>query len=154
VRRGASLALAVALALGLLTPVAWAAGSSQSLLGAPSSTSPFSPGVPQAPATVPTTTSPVTTPVTPTTTAATSSGGSFGTGSAIAVALGAVIVIGGISYFIWRDARRRAPARGNVASLSATAGGRGRPGSKRPPKPRKLSPAQRRQRKRGRARPR
>ena len=53
-----------------------------------------------------------------------------------------------LSFFIWRDARRRAPVR---ADALATGEGRGKPGSKPPPKPRKLSQAERRRRKRGRA---
>ncbi|MGH2857898.1 MAG: hypothetical protein ACRDMJ_10485 [Solirubrobacteraceae bacterium] len=55
-----------------------------------------------------------------------------------------------ISYFIWRDSRRRAPLRGRTGD-AALSGGR-RAGSKPPPKPRKLKPAERRRRKRGRAR--
>ena len=58
------------------------------------------------------------------------------------------MLIGGISFFIWRDARRRAPVR----HAHATAGVGGRAGSKRPIKPRKLSAAERRRRKRGKAR--
>jgi hypothetical protein len=56
------------------------------------------------------------------------------------------VVLGGIAFFIWRDARRRAPARGGEGYEIR------RSGSKRPPKPRKLSPAERKRRKRGRAR--
>ncbi|MGH2866971.1 MAG: hypothetical protein ACRDNK_05300 [Solirubrobacteraceae bacterium] len=71
-------------------------------------------------------------------------------GSAIAIAIGAVVVLAGISFYIWRDARRRAPVK---AGASAGGGeGRARAGSKPPPKPRKPSPAERRRRKRGRAR--
>ena len=62
-----------------------------------------------------------------------------------------MIVIGGISYFIWFDARKHAPKRGRLAAAGVGAAGR-RAGSKPPPKPRKLSPAERRRRKRGRAR--
>jgi hypothetical protein len=109
---------------------------------------PFSPGIPQSPAQVPTTTAPtiVTTPST------SSSGGGLSGGSAIAIAIGAVVVLTGISFFIWRDARRRAPVRRRAAAATAGAGGRGKPGAKQRGKPRKLSPAERRRRKRGRAR--
>jgi hypothetical protein len=69
--------------------------------------------------------------------------------SAIAIALGAVVVLAGISFFIWRDARRRAPVRAGGEPGSE---GRNRTGSKPPPKPRKLSAAERKRRKRGRAR--
>jgi hypothetical protein len=79
-----------------------------------------------------------------------SSSGLTGT-AAVAIAIGAVIVLGGISYFIWWDARKRAPRRGRLATAGVGAPGR-RAGSKPPPKPRKLSPAERRRRKRGRAR--
>jgi hypothetical protein len=67
----------------------------------------------------------------------------------VAIAVGALVLLGGISFFIWYDARRRAPVRHRAA---ATAGEGGRPGSKTRTKPRKLSPAERRRRKRGRAR--
>jgi hypothetical protein len=81
-------------------------------------------------------------------TASTAGGGGLSGTSAIAIAIGAFAVLGGISYFIWRDARRRAP----VAVRSAANGDRQtRPGSKAPPKARKLSAAERKRRKRGRA---
>jgi len=113
----------------------------------------LTPGLPQPQATIPTTTTPpAATPTVPPT-STTSNGSSSGlTGTdAIAIAIGAVIVIGGISYFIWFDARKRAPKRGRLAAAGVGAAGR-RAGSKPPPKPRKLSPAERRRRKRGRAR--
>jgi predicted lipid-binding transport protein (Tim44 family) len=81
-----------------------------------------------------------------------SSGGGFTGTDAVVIALGAMIVLGGISFFIWRDARRRAPLRHRTAAATAGAGGRSRSGSKPTPKQRKLSPAERRRRKRGRAR--
>jgi hypothetical protein len=74
-----------------------------------------------------------------------------GTGAA-AIAVGAIIVLGGIALFIWHDARKRAPLRRRAATAAAGAEGRAHPGSKARPKPRKLSPAERRRRKRGRAR--
>jgi hypothetical protein len=61
-----------------------------------------------------------------------------------------LVLLAGISFFIWRDARRRAPVRPGMAH--AVAGDGARSGSKARPKPRKLSPAERRRRKRGRAR--
>jgi hypothetical protein len=60
-----------------------------------------------------------------------------------------MIVLGGISFYIWRDARRRAPVRAHAAGPIGE--GR-RTGSKQRAKPRKLSPAERKRRKRGRAR--
>jgi hypothetical protein len=59
-------------------------------------------------------------------------------------------VLTGISLFIWRDARRRAPVRHRAAGEAANAGSRA--AAKQRAKPRKLSPAERRRRKRGRAR--
>ena len=65
------------------------------------------------------------------------------------IVVGAIVVLGGIAVFIWRDARRRAPVRAAEAGVGGT--GR-RTGSKPPPKPRKLSAAERKRRKRGKAR--
>ncbi len=109
---------------------------------------PFAPGIPQQPTGAPSTTT-----ATPTATPTTGTGSSntgLGGGSAIAIAIGAILVLGGISFFIWRDARRRAPVRHAIAGDAADTGGRA--GSKSRAKPRKLSPAERRRRKRGRAR--
>ena len=83
------------------------------------------------------------------TTTSSSDSGLNGT-SAIAIAIGALVVLGGISFFIWRDARKRAPVRRAAAAIAGD--GRARAGSKARPKPRKLSPAERKRRKRGRAR--
>jgi hypothetical protein len=144
--RRAAVMLVAALGGGVGAPaVALAQGSS--LLGAPGqTTSPFTPGLPQSAATVPTTTT-----VTPTVTTTDTGGdsGLNGTG-AIAIAVGALIILGGISFFIWRDARKRAPVR-RAAAATAGADGRSRTGSKTRGKPRKLSPAERKRRKRGRA---
>jgi hypothetical protein len=127
--------------LGALPAIALGAGSTSTVAPAlPDSTSPFSPGVPATP--VPTTTTPVVS------TSSSSSGGGLSGESALFIAIGALIVLGGIAYFIWHDARRHAPV--SATDLSVTAGGRS--GSKAPPKSRKLSAAERRRRKRGRAR--
>lgn len=105
--------------------------------------SPLTPSVPQA-----TSTTSATAPVAVQTT--TTSGNSTLSGTnAIVIAIGAIVLIAGISFFIWYDARRRAPVRHRTAE--ATAGGSARPGTKPKPKPRKPSPAERRRRKRGRA---
>ena len=126
--------LAAALAVALALPHAV-------LAQGPSN--PLAPGLPQPTGPAPTTTTaPL---VTPTTTS--SAGGGLSGSSAVAIAIGAILVLSGISFFIWRDARRRAPV-GRHAHIDAAARG----GSKRPIKPRKLSPAERRRRKRGRAR--
>jgi hypothetical protein len=82
-------------------------------------------------------------------TTGTSSPGGLSGGGTAAIAIGALVLLGGISFFIWRDARRRAPVRAAAAGADVAGG---RQGSKPKPKPRKLSPAERRRRKRGRAR--
>jgi hypothetical protein len=76
-------------------------------------------------------------------------GGSLSGASALAIVVGAVVVLGGIAWYIWRDARRRAPVRAGDAGGFDITGLHA--GSKAPPKPRKLSPAERKRRKRGRA---
>ncbi len=110
-------------------------------------TSPLSPGFPQ-----PSVSTPTTTTAAPTiqTTPTGGSGSGLSGNSAIFIAIGAIVVLGGISFFIWRDARRHAP-KGHRLAASIDAEGR-RAGSKPRPKPRKLSQAEKRRRKRGRAR--
>jgi hypothetical protein len=83
-----------------------------------------------------------------TATASTSGSSGLSGNSAIAIAVGAFVVLGGISYFIWRDARRRAPV---SARAAAERDRQNVPGSRAPPKARKLSAAERKRRKRGRA---
>ena len=109
-------------------------------------TNPLSGGFPQPSVPTPTTTA------TPTITTSATAGGASGLSgtSAIAIAIGALVVLGGISFFIWRDARRRAPARHRAVAAGVGEGRRA--GSKQRTKPRKLSPQERRRRKRGRAR--
>ncbi|HET9104506.1 MAG TPA: hypothetical protein VFN55_14215 [Solirubrobacteraceae bacterium] len=72
----------------------------------------------------------------------------FSSSTALVIVIAALVVISAIAFFIWRDARRRAPVREVAGPMD---GGRAKPGSKAPPRPRKLSPAERRRRKRGRA---
>lgn len=126
------------------SPTATAASSTAAVTPtAPSGSNPLSGGVnPVSP--VPTTT---TTTPTAVNTTATAGGSGVSTASALAIVVGALVLIGGISLYIWRDARRRAPVRTATASGPETRV----PGSKRPPKARKLSPAERKRRKRGRA---
>jgi hypothetical protein len=133
---GSSAAVALLVALTLALPPSAAAQGT--------ATSPFSP---LPPATGPTSTATTPTATTATTTSTTGTG--LSGGDAVAIAIGALVVLGGISFFIWHDARRRAPVRRRVAA--ATAGEGGRSGSKPRVKSRKLSPAERRRRKRGRA---
>jgi hypothetical protein len=99
------------------------------------------------PGAIPTTTTATPT-VISTATASTSGSSGLSGNSAIAIAVGAFIVLGGISYFIWRDARRRAPV---AARTAAERDRQNVPGSRAPPKARKLSAAERKRRKRGRA---
>jgi hypothetical protein len=125
--------------------VAWPAALALPAVAAAqgSASNPLAPGFPQQTEPVPTTTA------TPTvsTSATAGSGGAFSGNSVIIIAIGAAVVLGGICVYIWRDARRRAPVRQRAAVAGA-----GRQGSKQRAKPRKLSPAERRRRKRGRAR--
>jgi hypothetical protein len=135
-RRAASVLLTLLAAGGAMPGAALALGVTTA--------SPFAPGLPQSAPAVPTTTA---TPTVSTTNTNGSDSGLNGSG-AIAIAIGALVVLGGISFFIWRDARKRAPVR----ATAAIAGDATRAGSKAKAKPRKLSPAERKRRKRGRAR--
>lgn len=102
---------------------------------------PFAP-LPQNQASVVTSTTSAPTVVNTTTTAGSSN--VSGTGI-IAIAVGALVILAGIAYYIWHDARRRAPVKQRVVTATGTS-------SKPRPKQRKPSPAERRRRKRGRAR--
>ncbi len=143
--------LAGLIALALAAPAAaLAAGATVTAGQAPSTlsqspTNPLSPGLPVNPTLAPTQSTP--TIIAPTTTTPGSSG--LSGGAAIGIAIGAIVLLTGISFFIWRDARKRAPVK---AHAHADPGVGARSGSKRPAKPRKLSPAERRRRKRGKAR--
>lgn len=128
-----------------LLPCAAAAAAGSAVTAATSPT-PITPFTPTTPSTSTPTTAPL--PITPTTTS-TSAGGGLSGGAAVAIGIGAILILGGISFFIWRDARRRAPVRHRAALADGPAA---RQGSKARTKPRKLSPAERRRRKRGRAR--
>src|SRR5205085_819166 len=70
-------------------------------------TNPLTPGLPQPSVSVPA----APTPTVITTASTSGSGSGLSGGSAIAIAIGAIVLLGGISFFIWRDARRRAPVR-------------------------------------------
>jgi hypothetical protein len=158
VRRFRTLFAALLGAALVLPAAAAAASSTAASTAAPAATTaapslggqgsnPLSPGFPQPSVSIPTTT----TTAAPTISTATSAGSGSGlTGnSVIVIAIGALIVLGGISFYIWRDARRRAPVRAHAAGPIGE--GR-RAGSKQRTKPRKLSAAERKRRKRGRAR--
>jgi hypothetical protein len=115
---------------------------------AQSPSNPLAPTFPQPSVSIPTTS----TTAAPTVSATPTAGGgsAFSGSSAIIIAIGALVVLGGIAVYIWRDARRRAP-KGHRLVAPIDAEGR-RAGSKPRPKPRKLSAAEKRRRKRGRAR--
>jgi hypothetical protein len=121
------------------------AASSQSNPLIPSGSGPLSSGLPQASTTTPTTTTPQ---VVSTTSTGSGSAGLSGT-DAVIIGIAALVIIALISLFIWRDARKRAPVRHRATALAEVGG---RSGSKARGKPRKLSPAEKRRRKRGRAR--
>jgi hypothetical protein len=139
--RGVRVALAALIGAAFALPSAAVAQTSD--------TNPLSPGFPQPSVSVPTTTSAPVVPTVQTTTTA-GSGSGFSGGSVVIVAIGAIVVLGGISFFIWRDARRRAPTKSRALPAGIEEGRRS--GSKARAKPRKLSPAERRRRKRGKAR--
>jgi hypothetical protein len=132
----------LALGPGLMGPaIARAAGSGsggQSQLT--TSSNPFSGGltVPGETATTPTTTAVVDT-------STSGAGGGFSGTSAIAIAVAAFVVIVGIAAALFRDARRRTGGSRHAKPEERV------PGSRRPPKARKLRPAERRRRKRGRS---
>jgi hypothetical protein len=138
----------VAAALALSSAGVALAASGQSPLTNPNPSSPLSPGVPQSSGLPTTTSAPSPTVINPTTTTADDTGLSGST--VLIIVLGALVILTAISLYIWRDARRRAPVRHRAAAAADGPGGR--PGSKPKAKPRKLSPAERRRRKRGRAR--
>jgi hypothetical protein len=139
--RPVGMAAAALVALFVLSPPALAQGGNPLSQGPGN---PLSPGLPVTPGTTPT----VTTPTTTTSTSAGTSGGGLSGSTAVGIGAGALIVLGGISFFIWWDARRRAPVRQRAAAATAAAGA----GSRQRTKSRKLSPAERRRRKRGKAR--
>jgi hypothetical protein len=124
------------------------AGSSGSSAGSALGGGPLSGGVTAPGTPTPTTATQAATATSPTTTTA-SGGGSIGNSSIIGIVVGSVIVIGGVCFYIFRDAARRAPSRGRRADAGPTPDKKV-PGSQRV-KPRKLSTQERRRRKRGRA---
>jgi hypothetical protein len=93
---------------------------------------------------------PQTTTVAPVTT--TSSSGGLSGLDAILIGAVAVLLLCGIAFWVWRDSRRHAAELAHHASDDTVYGGRAHSGSKTPHKPRKLKPAERKRRKRGKAR--
>ena len=104
-RRGGAEARSIRLVLVALVSAAlvWPAAASAQT----TTSNPFLQGLPQPSVSTQTTTAAPTI-----STSATAGGGSAFTGnSAVIIAIGAFVVLGGISLFIWRDARKRAPVR-------------------------------------------
>jgi hypothetical protein len=131
----------VVLAAVISAAFAWPAAA----VAQTTTSNPFSEPLPQP------TVSATTTAVPTISTSATAGGGSAFTGnSAVIIGIVAIVVLGGIALFIWRDARKRAPVRHRPGESPDGSGPRY--GTKPRAKPRKLSPAERRRRKRGRAR--
>ncbi len=135
-------------AAGLAAPAALAAGSQ----GVTLSTNPLAPS--GAPSFGVTSGGAATTPsvqtVAPSATSS-SSGGALSGDDGIIIAIVAALILGGIALYIWRDARTHA-ARVDHEDDDALFGHRAHSGSKAARKPRKLKPAERKRRKRGRAR--
>jgi hypothetical protein len=155
VRATSTLALLLGI-LALIAPGAMAGTSAASTATAPASTlvpqslgsGGLSGGLPVTPSSGQTTTSP---PVAVPTSTTASSGGGLGGNGTIALAAVAVVVLGGVVWFIWRDSRRHATVKPGGYTAAEALGG-GRSGSKAPPKSRQLSQAERKRRRRGRAR--
>jgi hypothetical protein len=137
--------LACGCAAGLAAPAAFAAGSTTPLTGATGVTQPsFGLGSGGA------TTTPAVTTATPVTTTASSSG-SLSTLDGVIIGVVVALLLGGVAFWIWYDARGHV-ARVGRGGDEALFGQRAHAGSKAPRKARKHKPAERKRRKRGRAR--
>jgi hypothetical protein len=144
--------LACCCAAGLTAPAALAAGSTSTAAATtPATTTPATttPGFglsnAEQNAVAPTTNN-----VAPATT--TSSSGGLSGADAVIIGIVGVSVLFGIAFFVWRDARGHAARIGHGAGSESMFGKRAHAGSKAPPKARKLTTAERKRRKRGRAR--
>jgi hypothetical protein len=142
------LVFAIGCAAGTAVPAALAAGSTTGTSSAANPVSGF--GLGSAEANQATTATETTT--VPVTSTSTSSSGGLSGLDAVLIAAIAVVILGGISLFVWRDARGHARRVGHGGASDPTYGGRTHPGSKPARKPRKPKPAERKRRKRGRAR--
>lgn len=135
------LSLACGCAAGLAAPAALAAGSS----GAGASQPGFNLSSAGQQSLV-TTTTPASS------SSSSSSSGGFSGLDGLLTALIGVLVLSGIAFFVWRDSRMHAARVGHGSQNDSIFGERAHAGSKAPRKPRKLTPAERKRRKRGRAR--
>jgi hypothetical protein len=137
--------LACGCAAGLGAPAALAAGSSGTPLTGGSALTTPNFGLSSGGAA----TTPAVTTATPVTTTSTSGGLSSFDGIVIIVVV--ALLLGGVAFWIWYDARG-AVARVGHGKDDAMFGQRAHAGSKTPHKQRKLTPAERKRRKRGRSR--
>jgi hypothetical protein len=138
--------LACGCAAGLAAPAAFAAGSTTPLTGSAGVVTQPSFGLGSGGAT----TTPAVTTATPVTTTASSSG-SLSTLDGVVIGVAVALLLGGVAFWIWYDARGTASRVGRGGD-DALFGQRAHAGSKAPRKPRKPKPAERKRRKRGRAR--
>jgi hypothetical protein len=138
--------LACGCAAGLAAPAALAAGSTTPATGS-SAISPPSFGLSSGGAA----TTPAVTTATPVTTTASSSGGLSGLDGVI-IGVVVALLLGGVAFWIWYDARGHVARIGRGGGGDALFGQGAHAGSKTPRKARKLTPAERKRRKRGRAR--
>lgn len=88
---------------------------------------------------------------TPVTSTSSSSGG-LSSLDGVIIAVVAFVLLGGIAFWIWYDSRSHAARAAHAGREEALFGQRAHPGSKAPRKQRKLTAAERKRRKRGRAR--
>ena len=133
-------------AAGLAAPAALASGSP----AAPTTTQPSISLLNPGGASAATTTTPVTTGATSTGSSSSSSG--LSTLDELVIGIVAALMFVAIGYFVQRDARSHLAHNRHADRDPALYGQRAHPGSKAPRKPRKPKPAERRRRKRGRAR--
>ena len=144
--------LACGCAAGLAAPAALAAGSQGVTVSTNSLTSPSSnaPGFGITSGGAATTPQVQTTPA-PVATTSSSSGG-LSTLDGVIIAIVVALLLGGIAFGIWYDARRHTARAAHGRGDDALFGQRAHAGSKAPHRQRKLTPAERKRRKRGRAR--
>ncbi|HWE58858.1 MAG TPA: hypothetical protein VG228_04115 [Solirubrobacteraceae bacterium] len=144
--------LACGCAAGLAAPAALATGSQGVTVSTNALTSPSSntPGFGITSGGAATTPQIQTTPAPVTSTSSSSGGLSALDGVIIAVVV--ALVLGGIALWIWYDARGHTARVGHGRGDDALFGQRAHAGSKAPHRQRKLTPAERKRRKRGRAR--
>ena len=128
--------LACGCAAGLTAPAALAAGSTSTAATTPAATTPAAPsfGLSNAEQNAASANTNTVAPVTTTS----SSGGLSGL-DAVIIGIVGVVVLFGIAFWVWRDARGHAARVGHGADSESMFGKRAHSGSKAPPKARKLT---------------